>query len=65
MESVEREVLEETGVEVKFDCVIAVRQVSGGGRGPPGGGVISEECYVKKIGCRCHLRLTASLQHGR
>jgi len=27
IEAVEREVLEETGVAVTFDCVIAVRQV--------------------------------------
>lgn len=35
IEAVEREVLEETGVEVKFDTVIAVRQVSGPQSGLP------------------------------
>jgi hypothetical protein len=29
IEAVEREVMEETGVEVKFDCVVAMRQVGG------------------------------------
>jgi hypothetical protein len=35
IEAVEREVLEETGVRVKFECVIAVRQVSEADGGTP------------------------------